>query len=219
MNKIFKIFAIIFYLITLFLSLSFPAHNVIYIYLFLFAILYWQKEKIRSVFISAKGSKKLFIFLFISIIWAIFLNIFLAVLPFNPNPLINTLISFGFYIPYFLFWYLLFKRGIFSYLNVFYLSGLSGVIFDLFFTHKTVQTVALQGYDSMVLALIAFTARLIIVFTIYGVLTILPYSLVFAPPKMKRKGVMVYFLALVLPIATLPFFLIWRKIISVICYI
>jgi uncharacterized membrane protein len=215
MSKVFKILAIILYLITLFLSLSFPAHNIIYLYLFLFAILYWQKEKIHSILLPAKNLKnRVLVLLIVSLIWATCLNIFLAVLPFDPNPFLNTLISFGFYIPYFFFWYLLMKREILSYLAVFYLSGLSGVFFDLFFTHKTAQAIAGKGYESMTLVLIAFVARLIIVLTIYGLLTVLPYSLVFAQQETKRKKLMSYLLAVILPIATLPFFLVWRAIIS-----
>lgn len=215
MSKVLKIAAIAFYLATLFLSLSFPSDNLIYIFLFLFAVLYWQKDKIRLILFPQKIIKnRRFIFLLISLLWAVFLNISLVKMPFDPNPLVNTLISFGFYLPYFLFWYFLLRKEIFSFLNVFYLAGFSGVFFDLFFTHKTAQTVVLQGYESMTLILVVFVVRLIVVLTIYGLLTVLPCSLVFAPQEMKRIKLMNYLLAVILPIAALPFFLVWRTIIS-----
>lgn len=155
------------------LSLSFPFRNSFFLFLLAFALIYWQRRRLQSFFQKIKKPKISYaIYILTGWLWAIFLELNLGRLPFNPKPIANLIIGSGFYLPYFAVWLVLIKYYQFSVFEIFYLSGFSKVIFDVLISRKLFRFSFIAS--NPLSAFLIFIVQAIVVFVIFGVLTTLP---------------------------------------------
>lgn len=161
-------------LVTFLLSISFPNQNSLYLYLLIFSLIHWQRGRLLKLDKITKGEKSaVAICLLTGWFWAILLEFCLGRLSFHPRPLMNFLVGAGFYLPYFAIWLKLVKKYQFTFFEIFYLSGLAGLIFDALITRKLF--IPLATYQNPTIAFIAIFARAIASVTLFGILTTLPY--------------------------------------------
>lgn len=190
--------------LTFFLSILFWTKNFLFVFIGVFFILYWQRERARLLLQSlVTGRSSLVSFMLISILWAFFFEITLQRTNFQFYPLIGLLIiAFGFYLPYFLIWYKIFRSQAFSLMRVFYLAGVSGVLFQLFITKQIVTTFTQAPNVSTGLLFLIFRVASVITFS--GALTVLPFFVLAKEEKINQPsirmwlfGLISYFIALI----------------------
>lgn len=209
-GKILKVLIWVLVSLTVFFSLSVPQASNLYFFLLLFILAYWQKHRLRKLLIRPTRSvSPFFIFLLVTTFWAAILELTLARFVFHPNPIISFIISLGFYLPYFAIWYKLISRFKFSFLEVFYLSGLSGVLFGLIITKQILIPFAI--HTNLKIALLAFGGRIMATLVIWSALTALPSLLLVDRDELLEKPLKAYLFAIISTVLALPFFLIWSK--------
>ncbi|MBL7150693.1 hypothetical protein ISS86_02075 [Candidatus Microgenomates bacterium] len=181
--------------ITFFLSILFWTKNLLFIFVGVFSILYWQRERVQVLLQSLVGGRsELISFILVSILWAFFFETTLQRR--------NFFITFGFYLPYFLVWYKIFKSRALSLRQVFYLAGLSGALFQLLVTKQIVTTFT-QAPDVST-GLLFSILRIASVITFAGSLTTFPFIVLGKEEKENRPklrmclfGLASYFIALI----------------------
>ncbi|MBL7150696.1 hypothetical protein ISS86_02090 [Candidatus Microgenomates bacterium] len=207
-KKILKILATFLFALTFLFSFSAATTNTLYLFLLLFALFYWQKKRLQKLL--ARLPKKIshfFAYLIVAVFWAVIFEITLGQFAFHPRPVISFIISLGFYLPFFVIWYKLISRFRFSLIEVFYLSGLSGILFGLLITKQLWAPFAI--YSNIKITLIAFFGRIVATLITYACLTSLPALLLFEKYELVERPFKQSLLALIITILALPFFLIW----------
>lgn len=140
---------------------------------FVFLLIYWQRKRLQGFFQKIQNPKVSdVIFILIGWLGAIFLELSLRLSPFHPKPVANYLIGLGFYLPYFAIWQLLIKRYRFTFLEIFYLSGLGKIFFDLLITRKLL--IAASVATSALSSFLIFLSQAAVTLTLFGMLTSLP---------------------------------------------
>lgn len=213
-QKILTGIALFFFLVTLLVSLSFPTGNSIYFYLLIFTLLYWQRRRLQSITSRVKNSKaRVLTFLLIGWVGAIFLEFNLAKLPFSPKPLVNIFAGIGYHLPYFAFWYFLLRRYRFNFLEVFYLSGLSRLLFDALITQKLFTS--LVSTSGLSLAIISLTVQIITTIVVMGTLTTVPMLLLSSAQDNKHeKPAKQYLLGLAPGFLAVGIFILWAAVLK-----
>ena len=167
--------------LTALFALSVPVPNTIYLFILLYTLGYWQRRRLqgwlRGWVVKRQPRLEGLLFLLIGWLGGLGLELVLVQLPFHPRLGVDILIGAGFYPAYFLFWYHLVKQQKFNFLEVFYLSGLSRVIFDSLVSRKLFVATGL----------LAFGGRLVATFILFGALTTLPYLFLVAPAAQQRQ--------------------------------
>lgn len=191
--------------LTFFLSLLFLTKNLLSIFIGVFVVLHWQRERVRLLIqplLTGTGKSPLLSFMLISILWALFFEITLQRTNFQSHPLVSLIIALGFYLPYFLIWYKIFQSRGFSLMQVFYLGGLSGALFQLLITKQIVTTFT-QAPD-IPTGLLFSILRIASVITFAGSLTAFPFMVLGEEEKESRPklgmcllGLASYFIALI----------------------
>ena len=213
-KKILKVLAALLFILTFLFSFSAATTNTLYLFLLLFALFYWQKKRLRKLLARLPKKISHFVaYLIIAIFWAAIFEITLAQFAFHPRPVISFIISLGFYLPFVIIWYKLISRFKFSLIEVFYLSGLSGILFGLLITKQIWAPFAI--YSNIKITLIAFFGRIIVTLITYGCLTSLPAWLLFEKYELIKRPFKQSLLALITTILALPFFLIWTMLLKV----
>lgn len=199
--------------ITFFLSILFLAKNLLFIFIGAFFILYWQREKVHSIFQPlVVGRSPLISFMILSILWAFFFEITLQRINFQSHPLVSLIIALGFYLPYFLIWYKIFKSRLLSLMQVFYVAGLSGVLFQLLITKQIITTFT-QAPD--VSAGLLFTIlRIASVITFAGGLTTFPFIVLGREEKEGQPKLGMCLLGLASYFVALIGYLVWAGVIK-----
>lgn len=206
-KKILKILAGLLFILTLLFSISAPQANSLYLFLVCFALFYWQKKRLQNLLVRLPKKSHLFTYLIIATFYSTILEITLGRFIFHPRPAISLIVSLGFYLPFFAIWYKLISRFKFSLIEVFYLSGLSGVLFSLLITKQIWAPFAIYG--NIKITLIAFFGRILATLVIYGCLTSLPFHLLFEDNQFVERPAKQSLLALVTTFLALPFFILW----------
>lgn len=214
-EKALYLITILLIVVTLFLSLSFPVKNSFCLFLLVFGIAYWQRKHLQIFFQKIKNPKTCYlIFILTGWLGAIFLEFSLGISPFHSNRLVNYLVGMGFYLPYFTFWLTFIKRYKFSFFEVFYLSGLGRLIFDLLVTRKLVVSAAVA--TSTLSAFFIFFIQAVIALTLFGVLTVLPVLyLSEQEEKCRNKPLMEYFVGLATNFLAAGVFVLWTIILKI----
>lgn len=215
-EKILYLITILLIIITLVLSLSFPSKNSICLFLLVFGIVYWQRKRLQNFFQKIKSPKAYYaIYVLTGWLWALFLEYSLKLSVFHPKPFVNILIGAGFYLPYFAIWLLLIKRYQFTFFELFYLSGLGRLIFDLLITHKLLISAATATY--ILSAFLIFLLQAIITLVLFGILTTLPaLSLVRQEEKHNNKPLKEYLIGLTPNFLATGVFIVWAMILKII---
>jgi hypothetical protein len=201
---------------TFLLSLSFSTKNSLYLFLLVFGIIYWQKKRFQEFFQKIQNPKiAKVVYVLTGWLWAIFLELNLGLFPFHPKPIANYLVGIGFYLPYFAIWLVLIKRYQFTSFEIFYLSGLSRLIFDLIITRKLL-TAAFVATNVLSVFLIVAT-QAIVTLVLLGVLTALP-SLFLADQERKshNKPLKEYLIGLTPNFLATGVFIVWVIILKTI---
>lgn len=141
----------------------------------LFGILVWQKEKIRD-FLKPQQSL-LTKYLLIAIFWSLWVEKVLGQQQEARYPLLIFLVSLTFNIPYFLIWHkLITKFKSFTFKEVFLLSGLSGALAQTLLTSKVLGVFTdVRFIPALFMAFYNF----MYIFVMFGMLTSLPFALLF----------------------------------------
>lgn len=141
----------------------------------LFGILVWQKEKIRD-FLKPQQSL-LTKYLLIAIFWSLWVEKVLGRQSEASYPFLIFLISLSFNVPYFLIWHrLITKFKNFTFKEVFILSGLSGALAQTLLTPKVLGIFSdVRLIPALFMAFYNFTY----IFVMFGMLTSLPFTLLF----------------------------------------
>lgn len=146
---------------------------------------------------------------------AVLLELVLGLSPFHPKPIANYLVGLGFYLPYFAFWLALIKRYQFTFLEVFCLSGLGRLIFDLLVTRKILTAAAVTTYPLAAFLVVVVQALLTLI--IFGALTALPaLFLKTSENKNHNKPLKQYLVGLTPHFLASGVFVIWTIILKVI---
>lgn len=213
-TKTLKGIAVFFFLITLIISLSFPVSNSIYLYLFVFALLYWQRKRMQNFTGRVDNLRtKALVFLLIGWFGAVFLEFNLSSLPFSPRPLANIFIGAGYYLPYFILWLILLKRYRFNFLEVFYLSGLSKLLIDALVTQKLFASFTSTSGPG--LAVVSVILQIIATVAVMGALTTLPMLLLATEQNSKHeKPLKQYLLGLTPGLVSIGTFILWVTILK-----
>lgn len=215
-EKILCLITILLILVTVLLSLIFFPKKGILVFLLVFSITYWQRKRLQDFFQKIKNPKVgWLVFVLTAWLWAIFLEFSLELSPFHPKPIANYLIGMGFYLPYFALWLKFIKRYQFTFLEVFYLSGLGRLIFDLLITRKLL--IAPSVATSLVSALLIFTSQTIFMLVLFGMLTTLPaLYLKVQENNQHNKPVKEYFIGLTSNLLAAGVFILWTIVLKVI---
>lgn len=215
-EKILYLVTIFLILATFFLSLIFSPKKGIFVFFFVFLFVYWQRKRWQSFFQKIKNPKIAdVIFILIGWLGAIFLEFSLGISPFHPKPIANYLVGIGFYLPYFAFWLKFIKRYQFTFLEVFYLSGLGRLIFDIFITHKLL--IAASVATSVIGAFLIFFIQTVVTLVLFGALTTLPaLYLTNQENKNHNKPLKQYLIGLTPGFLAAGVFVIWTIILKII---
>lgn len=147
--------------------------NSLTLFFFIFGISYWQRKRLANFYQKIDNRKVRFaLYVLTGWIWATFLEYYSGRLLFNPKPIVNLIIGSGFYLPYFAISLRFTNRYQFNFLEIFCLSGLGKLFFDLFISRKlltptTTTTNALGAF-------LIFFIQVIFTFLLFGALTTLP---------------------------------------------
>jgi len=172
-EKILYIITALLIVATLFFLLTFSSQKSSIIFPIVFLIFYWQKKRFQDLFQKIRGPKTAtLIYPLIGWFLALFLELTAGLLPFHQNRLANYLVGLGFYLPYFAIWLIFINRFQFSIFEIFYLSGLSKVFFDIFISRKLLKFFSIAS--GPVSALVVFIAQVILTLVLFGMLTTLP---------------------------------------------
>lgn len=201
--------------LTFFLSLLFLAKNLLFIFIGAFAILYWQRERVRLLLqplLTGAGKSSLLSFMLVSILWALFFEITLQRTNFQSHPWVSLIIALGFYLPYFLVWYKIFQSRALSLMQVFYLAGLSGALFQLLITKQVVTTFT-QAPD-IPTGLLFSIFRIASVVTFAGGLTAFPFIVLGKEEKENQPKLGMWLLGLASYFIALIGYLVWVGVIK-----
>lgn len=207
----------IFLIITaFFLSLIFSPKKGVLIFLFIFLLIYWQRKRLQKYFQRIKNPDAAgAVFLLIGWIGAIFLEFSLGLSPFHPSPITNYLVGVGFYLPYFIIWLILIKRYQFTIFEIFYLSGLGKLIFDLLITRKLLVSAALA--TPAISAFLIFFIQTVVTLVLFGMLTTLPVlCLITQKDKDNDKPLKEYLIGLTPGFLATVVFILWVIILKII---
>lgn len=191
-------------------SFRFSPHSFIYLFILLFLFTSWQRRRIHqwaARYINLPPS--FILFLGISFCWATFFQLSLAPLSFALRPVITLLAILGLYLPYFAIWYRIFVANHLNFYETFFLSGLSGILFQSFISRKLMNTIiqAPNLFAGILFFLLKASATLAVV----GALTSTPY-LVFTrldPLPSSTRKVKTYLLAISSFPLAVSIFIIW----------
>lgn len=212
-EKILKILAWFLVGLTFLFSLSAATTNALYLFLLFFVLFCWQKHRLQNLFLRlTKRLSPFLTYLLVATLWAVILEFTLGRFAFHTQPIMSFLIFIGFYLPYFAIWYKLISRFKFNFLEVFYLAGVSGILFGLVITKQILAPFAIHA--NLKIAFLAFGARMMATLSIYGVLISLPYLLLLKKETSSEKPLKHYLLATTTTFLILPVFLIWSKLIN-----
>lgn len=215
-EKILYLITILLVLATVLLSLVFSPKKGILVFLFLFLLVYWQRKRLENSFQKIKNPKgRWIIYLLTGWLWAIFLEFSLGISPFHPKPVANYLIGLGFYLPYFAIWLMFIKRYQFTFLEIFYLSGFSRLIFDLLITRKLL--IAAFVVSSAFSAFLIFIIQTLVTLVLFGTLTTLPaLYLTNQENKNHNKPLKQYLIGLTPGFLAAGVFVLWTIILKIV---
>lgn len=210
-RKLVYILFLIGLLLTLVASLSAPLTNAYYLYVLLFLLFYWQRGRLYQLLGQRAKSKLLHFagYLLVSLLWALFLVMTRWQPAFGNRLWQSYIVELGFYLPYFIFWYLLQSRKFFSYKEIFTLAGLSRILFEGTITRSLYVPLALASTHGVAIALIAFILKVIATFYIFGMLTLIPLLVFIREGDNKDKGYKAYLLGLGTGFAAAVVFIGW----------
>ncbi len=215
-EKTLYLITIILTITTAVLCLNYPAKNSIYLFLLVFGVAYWQRKRLQNFFQKIKNPKiAAAIFILTGWTWAIFLELNLGRLPFNPKPIADLIIGLGFYLPYFAIWLVLIRRYQFTFFEIFYLSGLGRLIFDFLITRKILTAAAVT--TSTLAAFLVVIIQSLLTLVIFGALTTLPVLYLRSPEGTDHsKPFKQYLLGLTPGFLAGGVFIIWTIILKII---
>lgn len=194
--------------LTFLLSILFWTTNLLFIFIGAFSILYWQRERVRSLLWPLVAGRSLLMsFMMLGILWAFFFEITLLRTNIYSNPLVSFIAAFGFYLPYFLVWYKIFQFQSLSLMRVFYLAGVSGFLFQLLIT-KNIATVLTQA-PNVPTGLLFLTFKISAVIVFSGALTTFPFIALDKKEKEYQPKVTTQLLGLASYFIALVVYLIW----------
>ena len=141
----------------------------------LFGFSLWQRDKIRNFI---KPSQSLLAkYLLIALLWSLWVEKVLGRQQEARYPFLIFLISLTFTIPYFLIWHkLIAKFKNFTFAEVFIFSGLSGAIAQTLLTPKVL---GVFSDVSFIPALLMAIYNFLFILVMFGMLTSLPFALLF----------------------------------------